>query len=116
MERNNPLETVYTLSAKVDYEVDDRQIVTVLIKQDHWIQRIMRKLRLRIPQVRRLKLDEYGSFIFLCIDGKRTVGDIGECMRERFGEQANPLHERLLMFLDHIEKSLHLIERTAAQP
>ncbi|TDR77932.1 PqqD family protein [Paludibacterium purpuratum] len=113
MEHDNPLDTVYEVNAKLDYEVDDRRIVTILRKQDHWIQRFARKLKLRIPAYRRTTMDDYASFVFLSIDGKRSVQDIGEVLAAQYGEQANPLFERLLVFLNHIEKSERFIVKKA---
>ncbi|MBV8048799.1 MAG: PqqD family protein [Paludibacterium sp.] len=114
MDDNNPLKIVFQLSAQLDYEVDDRRIVTILRKQDHWIQRLARKLTFKIPAFRRIELDDYGSFVLLSIDGKRTVEEIGAAMSAQFGERANPLFERLLMFLNHIEKQERFIVKMPA--
>ncbi|BEV73749.1 MULTISPECIES: PqqD family peptide modification chaperone [unclassified Paludibacterium] len=115
MEHNNPLDVVYEIKAGLDYEIDDRRIVTILRKQDHWIQRFVRKLKFKIPAYRRTSLDDQASHAFLSIDGTRTVQEIGELMAARFGDQANPLYERLLMFLNHIEKNERFIVRKAVQ-
>jgi hypothetical protein len=112
MEQNTLLDTVYVHKPTLEYEVDALRIVTVLVRQNHWIQRLARKLRFGIPAYRRIALDEYASFVFLCIDGKRTVRTIGECLTERFALQANPLYERLGLFLEHIERNEHFIVRT----
>jgi len=113
MEESNPLDMVFAVNDKLDYEVDDRQLVTVLVHQDHWIQRIARRLRLRIPDTRKIRLDEYCSYVLLCLDGKRTVKEVGELMVEKFGDQANPVYERLFIFLNHIEKTERYIVRVA---
>lgn len=115
MEKHHALDTVYAIQAGLDYEVDDRRIVTVLRKQDHWIQRCARKLKFRIPAYRRIAMDDFASFVFLSIDGSRTVQEIGEILAAQYGEQAHPLYERLLMFLQHIEKNEHFIVRKAVE-
>ncbi len=43
----------------------------------------------------RIRLDEVGSFAWLLLDGERTVGEVGELMREEFGETVEPVEERL---------------------
>jgi hypothetical protein len=111
MENNNPLDTIYQLHADLDYEVDDRRCVTILRKQDHWIQRYARKLKFKIPDYRRTTLDDFASFVFLSIDGQRSVQSIGEILDAHYGEQARPLYQRLLMFLNHIEKNERFISR-----
>jgi hypothetical protein len=43
----------------------------------------------------RIRLDEIGSFAWVHFDGLRTVAEVGELMRERFGERVEPVEERL---------------------
>lgn len=114
MDITQQLDLVYQLHAQLEYEIDDRRIVTVRRKQDHWIQRWARKLQIRIPAYRHTTLDDFASFVFLSIDGQKTVQRIGECVAEQYGEKANPLYERLLTFLNHIEKNEHYIVRKVA--
>lgn len=44
---------------------------------------------------RRVRLDEVGSFAWGLFDGHRTVAEVGEAMRTRFGEKVEPVEERL---------------------
>lgn len=113
MLKNNEdvLNIVFKISDQIEYEVDDNNIVTILEKQDHKIQKVFRKLKVRIPEYRKTDLDEYGSFIVLQIDGVRTVREIGEILEANFGEETHPLYERLLLFLNHIEVNSHYIEQ-----
>lgn len=115
MTNNNDeaLDVVYKVSDKLEYEVDDNNIVTLLEKQDHKIQRFFRKLRFKIPEYRRTTMDEFGSFVFLQIDGKKTVREIGQALEAQFGEKVHPLYERLLLFLNTMETSFHFIEKIA---
>jgi len=105
------LNIVYKISDQIKCEVDENNIVTMIEKQDHKIQRFFRKLKIRIPEYKKISLDEYGSFIVLQIDGYRTVKEIGENLEEKFGECTHPLYERLLLFLNHIEVNSHYIEK-----
>ncbi len=101
----------FKVSDNLEYEVDKDDIVTILEKQDHKIQKFFRKLKLRIPEYKRISLDEYGSYVFLQIDGKRTIKDIGENLEIKYGEKAYPLYERLLLFLKHIDVNCKYIEK-----
>jgi hypothetical protein len=105
------LNLVYQIRDDLEYEVDEKNIVTIIKRQDHWVQRFFRKLRFKIPEVTYIKLDAYSSFIFLNIDSNRTVKEIGEIMDEKYGEEAKPLYERLLLFLNHIEVNAKYIVR-----
>lgn len=105
------LNLVYQIRDDLEYEVDEKSIVTIIKRQEHWVQRFFRKLRFKIPEITYIKLDAYSSFIFLNIDGNRTVKEIGEIMDEKYGEEAKPLYERLLLFLNHIEVNAKYIVR-----
>lgn len=110
MNNEDALNLVFKISNNIDYEVADNT-VTVLEKQDHPIQKFFRKLKFRIPLYKRIKLDEYCSFVFLQIDGRKTVEEIGRNLESAYGEDSHPLYERLLMFLNHIEINCNYIER-----
>ena len=43
----------------------------------------------------RIRLDEVGSFAWSLLDGQRTVAEVGEAMRREFGDQVEPVEERL---------------------
>jgi hypothetical protein len=105
------LNIIYKISDNLEYEVDKDNIVTILQKQDHKIQKFFRKLKFRIPEYKKISLDEYGSWIFLQIDGKKNVKDIGESLEVKYGDKVHPLYERLLLFLNHIDINCHYIER-----
>ena len=106
------LNIVYKISDSFQYEVDKDNIVTMLEKQDHKLQRFFRKLKFRIPEYKKTSLDEYGSCVFLQINGKKTVKDIGENLEVEYGDKIQPLYERLLLFLNHIDVNCNYIEKT----
>jgi len=43
----------------------------------------------------RLRLDQMGSASWLLLDGERSVAQVAELLRERFGEEVEPVEERL---------------------
>ena len=110
MNNEDSLNVVFKISNSIDYEVKDK-IVTILEKQNHPIQNFFRKLKFRIHLYKKIKLDEYGSFIFLQIDGKKTVEEIGENLESEYGDATHPLYERLTMYLNHIHVNCNYIER-----
>jgi hypothetical protein len=113
MLKNNEdvLNIIYKIFDNLEYEVDKDNIVTILEKQDHMIQRFFRKLKFRILEYKKITLDEYGSWVFLQIDGKKNIQDIGESLEGKYGDKAYPLYERLLLFLNHIDVNCHYIEK-----
>lgn len=114
MKKNNDevLNIVFKIRPSTEYKVNENGRVTILEKQERKIQRFLRKLRVNIPLYKKTTLDEFSSEVFLLIDGKKTVKEIGECLQDKFGEKVNPLYERLLLFLNHIDVNLKYIEKT----
>jgi len=57
------------------------------------------QLLFRKPKVSYIELDAFGSFVWRQIDGKRNVYEIGKLVKAKFGQEAEPLYERLTKFL-----------------
>jgi hypothetical protein len=108
------LNIIFKISSKINYEVNKDGAVTILEKQDHWVQNLFRKLKFKIPMYKKITLDKYGSYIFLQIDGKKTVKEIGEILELKYGKESHPLYERLLLFLNHIEVNCNYIKKLDA--
>ncbi|WP_195938629.1 PqqD family protein [Romboutsia sp. 1001713B170131_170501_G6] len=104
------LNIVFKINDKIDYEVNEG-VVIILEKQDHKIQQFFRKLKFKIPMYKKIELDEYGSFVFSNIDGKKTVKEIGKELELKYGEKSHPLYERLLIFLNHIDVNCNYIQK-----
>lgn len=105
------LNIVYKICDFLEFEVNNKGIVKVFDKQDHKIQNFLRKVKFNIPKYKKIEFDEYCSTVFLLIDGKRTVKEIGESLDKRFGNKVHPLYERLLIFLNHIDVNCKYIEK-----
>ena len=105
------LNIVYKICNSMEFEVNNKGIVTILEKQDHKIQNFLRKIKFSIPQYKKIELDEYCSTVFLLIDGNKTVKEIGKSLDEKFGSKVHPLYERLLIFLNHIDVNCNYIEK-----
>lgn len=50
---------------------------------------------LHLLAARRLRLDEIGSASWLLLDGKHSVAEVANILRQRFGERVEPTEERL---------------------
>lgn len=51
------------------------------------------------PKVSHIDLDEYGSFIWKQIDGEKNVGEIAIVLKEKYGDKAEPLYNRLVKYM-----------------
>ncbi len=45
--------------------------------------------------IRRIRLDEVGSFCWRALDGRCTVGELARRLREAYGESVEPAEERV---------------------
>ncbi|NIR47715.1 PqqD family protein [candidate division KSB1 bacterium] len=53
----------------------------------------------------RLKLDDIGTFVWERCNGMKKVEEIGEQLKKEFGEEVEPVHERLALFFRQLQKS-----------
>lgn len=51
------------------------------------------------PKYSYIHLEEFGSFIWEQIDGVKTVYEIGQAVKDHFGQKAEPLYERLSKYM-----------------
>ncbi len=52
----------------------------------------------------RVRLDEFGSFVWLHCDGSTDVGAIADSLSRKFGPAVEPLYERLEKYLKKLER------------
>ncbi|MBS3819316.1 PqqD family protein [bacterium] len=60
--------------------------------------------RLKNPYYR-IKLDEIGTCVWTHCDGGKTVREIADILYQNFGKKVEPLHDRLSLFLQRLEKN-----------
>ena len=108
-QEENYLDYIYAIDEDLVWTVDDEGVVTVDMENKGFTNRLAQRF-FHQPHVSHIKLEGMGSFIFTCIDGKRTVYDIGVLVHEEFEDQAEPLYERLSVYMKQLE-NLHFIEK-----
>ncbi|MBM4174556.1 MAG: PqqD family protein [Ignavibacteria bacterium] len=82
-----------------EHEFLDGGFINILIpkfKSRFMVENIMP--RLKSPYIK-AKLDEFGSAVWLLIDGYRNVDEISQKLIEKFGDRIQPVHERTTRFL-----------------
>ena len=98
----NFLEFIPVRNPDINWSTDEKGKVTLEIQNKGIFNCIAQKL-FKKPKISFIHMDETGSFIWPLIDGKRTVLIIGEAVREKFGDTAEPLYERLSKFFKILE-------------
>ena len=100
--KDNFLDYVFEYTKDLVYTCSDDGEVTVDMENRGFADRIAQRFFKR-PPVSHIKLEGMGSFIFLLIDGKRSVYDIGQLVRGKYGDDAEPLYERLSVYVKKLE-------------
>jgi len=98
----NYLERIPMRKAGLEWTKDDEGKVTLNIPNTGFFNRIAQKL-LKKPPVTYVHLDENGSFVWPLMDGERNIISIGEDVKAKFGEDAEPLYPRLAKFFQVLE-------------
>lgn len=93
----NYLDKIPKISAKISWTEEDN-IVTIAIENKGFFNKVAKRL-FKKPKISYIHLDEFGSFVFKQIDGKKDITEIGALVKENFGDKAEPLYERLSKYI-----------------
>ncbi len=104
--RENYLDYIPVINPRNTWDEKDGKVTIHMVHRGFYAS-IAQKF-FHTPRVSHIDLDEYGSFLWLQIDGKKSVGDMALAMKERFGAQAEPLYERLVKYMQ-ILRNNHFI-------
>lgn len=105
-ESENYLDFIPVRNPDFAFRTDDAGIVTVLVEWTGFYHRLAQRFFHR-PRVSEVKLDAYGSFIWLQIDGEKNVFEVSEAFQSHFEHPENGM-TRLIQFLE-IMRNHHLI-------
>lgn len=95
--KKNYLDFVPVCAPGYTWKLNEKKLVEIEVQNTGFYNRLAQKLFKR-PKVSYISLDEYGSFIWQQMDGKRTIYEISFLVKERYGEEAEPLLQRLTRF------------------
>lgn len=90
------------LSKGIAWDKDENGIVTLFKENKGVLNRLFQKI-LNKPKITQIHLDEMGSFIWPCLDGKTDILTLGEKVGAHFGDKAEPLYERLIKYIKILE-------------
>lgn len=96
---DNFLDLIPIKNTELDWEEDEKGRVRVILKRDKLLEKLVRPF-IKSPKNMKVNLEEMGSFVWKTIDGEKTVLEIGECVKAEFGEEAEPLYERLATYIN----------------
>ncbi len=101
--QDNFLDYVFKISDDLTWTLNESGEVIIEMENTGFANRIAQKF-FKKPKVSYITLEGMGSFIFTCIDGKRSVFEIGQLLSDKYGEEAEPLYERLSVYMKKLEE------------
>lgn len=107
-QKDNYLDYVPKHNMLFPYTVKENGRVEVKVANRGMFNRIAQILFKR-PKYSYIELDEFGTFVWQQIDGKRTIYDICMLIRDKFGEAAEPLFERATQFFQILRKNAFIV-------
>ncbi len=98
----NFLDVIPVKNPEINFTTDDNGIVTLEIENKGLMNRVFQKL-LKKPKITYIHMEELGSFVWQIIDGKSDVLALGEKVKEKFHDKAEPLYDRLSQYIKILE-------------
>ena len=83
-------------------DAEDNNLITLSVENKGAFNRLAQMFFSK-PAVTKTHLEEMGSFIWPLIDGKKTVGQIGDEVKNHFGDKAEPVYERIAKYFKMLE-------------
>ncbi len=94
--KENYLEKKPSLKEGITFS-EENGIITLQVENKGIMNKIAQKL-FNKPELSYIHLDELGSFALSLADGDKDILEIGKSVKGKFGENAEPLYERLAKF------------------
>ena len=67
------------------------------------------QLIFRRPKFSKIELDDFGSFVWEQIDGKKSIYEICGLIKEQFGKDAEPLYERASTYFQILRRNSFIV-------
>jgi hypothetical protein len=100
--KDNFVDYVFTINDDITWTLNESGDVIVDMVNKGFTNLVAQKFFGK-PKVSHITLEGIGSFVFTCIDGKRSVYEIGQMVKEKYQEEAEPLYERVSVYMKQLE-------------
>ncbi|MCD8091015.1 MAG: PqqD family protein [Clostridiales bacterium] len=100
--KKNYLDLIPEINEKISFEKDKEGKTVILVQNKGFFNRLAQKL-FNKPKITRVHLDDMGSYVLPLIDGKRTVSELAQLQKKRFGDAVEPLYPRFVKYMQIME-------------
>ena len=106
--KENYLDFIPVVNGQNTWDRGEDGVVTIHMVNRVFYNTLAQKL-FHTPRVSHIKLDEYGSFLWMRIDGVKTVGQLALELKEAYGERAEPLYDRLVKYMQILHNNRFIL-------
>ena len=106
--KENYLDFIPVVNGQNTWDRGEDGVVTIHMVNRGFYNTLALKL-FHTPRVSHIKLDEYGSFLWMRIDGVKTVGQLALELKEAYGEKAEPLYDRLVKYMQILRNNRFIL-------
>lgn len=106
--KENYLDFIPVVNGQNTWDRGEDGVVTIHMVNRGFYNTLAQKL-FHTPRVSHIKLDEYGSFLWMRIDGVKTVGQLALELKEAYGERAEPLYDRLVKYMQILRNNRFIL-------
>lgn len=103
----NFLELIPVRNPDLAYTKKKNGLVIIEVPNIGLFNKIAQKLFYK-PEVSKIHLDSYSSYVWLGINGKRDIIELGKYLKRKYGEEAEPLYERLAKFITILKENRYI--------
>ena len=106
--KENYLDFIPVVNGQNTWDRGEDGVVTIHMVNRGFYNTLAQQL-FHTPRVSHIKLDEYGSFLWMRIDGVKTVGQLALELKEAYGEKAEPLYDRLVKYMQILRNNRFIL-------
>ena len=106
--KENYLDFIPVVNGQNTWDRGEDGVVTIHMVNRGFYNTLAQKL-FHTPRVSHIKLDEYGSFLWMRIDGVKTVGQLALELKEAYGEKAEPMYDRLVKYMQILRNNRFIL-------
>ena len=99
--QKNFLDYIPQKNKEVPWDVDEQGIVTLHIEHRGMFAVLAQKLFGK-PRISHVTLERIGSFLWQQVDGQKSIFDLAKVLHREFGNEAEPLYERLVPYMQNL--------------
>lgn len=95
----NYLDFIPIKNPKINHSEDINGIVTLEVVRRGFFDKLA-QIIFKVPKSSFIKLDKLGSCVWKNIDDKSCIYDVSESIKSEFGNDCEPIYERLITYLN----------------